>query len=298
MVRVTIEQLLKQCVDYLKINGVRDFPVLDAQLILCKVLGVGKLYLVTHKDEKLDMSAAESCMELIRLRAKGMPVQYIIGEQEFMSLPFKVTPDVLIPRPDTEILVEHVIEECQAWAEEDIRIMDIGTGSGCIAVSLAYYIKNSRVWAVDISPRALDVCRWNAKQNGVDQRVCLVQQDILKGFPQADEGMLFDVIVSNPPYIPTNAIDELQTEVKDYEPRTALDGGQDGLLFYRSLVSEMHKYLKPGGLAAFEVGHNQSDDVAQLMEKSGYYDNIKIIRDLAGIKRVVSARKLIVPQLE
>jgi len=285
--KVTIKNLLIQSVQYLKKRGVENNSVLDAQLILGHILKVDRLYLAIHGEQQLNENVVEQYCKMIEQRAEGMPVQYIIGEQEFMSLPFKVTPDVLIPRSDTEILVEHIIEKYKN--ADEIEIMDIGTGSGCIAVSLAYYLR-SQVTAVDISPKALDIAQWNAKINGVENKMTFIQKDILSGFPENIKEASFDVIVSNPPYIQSHVIGQLQREVKDYEPRLALDGGADGLVFYRKIIREAPQYLKCKGLLALEVGHDQSEQLMQLMEETDKYGDIEVVKDLGGINRVVSAR--------
>lgn len=287
----TIKALLKESIQYLKSNGVENNTILDAQLILSHILNVDRLYLTVHGDETLNEEIINQYRQLIKLRATGMPLQYIVGRQEFMSLPFKVTTDVLIPRGDTEILVECIIKEYRkAKKHNQVSIMDIGTGSGCIAVSLAYYISNSTVWAVDVSAKALKIAQYNAELNGVNRYISFVQHDILKSFPEVIAENSLDVIVSNPPYISTEVIGQLQKEVKDYEPQLALDGGADGLIFYRKIIDEAHPYLKSHGMLAFEVGHDQSDDVAELIESNGHYANIEVVKDLAGINRVVIAR--------
>jgi release factor glutamine methyltransferase len=289
---ITIDELLKQSVKYLANHGVENSTVLDAQLILGHILKVDRLYLIVHKDEQLDAEAIEEYHNLLQLRAQGMPLQYITGIQEFMSLPFDITTDVLIPRGDTEILVEHIISKCKECRGNDkISIMDIGTGSGCIAVSLAYYIGNSRVYAVDVSEKALDIARKNAELNKVMGKVSFIQKDILTGFPKLPTEEGADIIVSNPPYIKTDIIDTLQVEVKKYEPHLALDGGLDGLVFYRTIIQQADEHLRPGGLLAFEVDHDQSDQVVQLIEKTKMYKDIEVIKDLSGINRVVAAIK-------
>ncbi|MDK2800339.1 MAG: release factor glutamine methyltransferase [Clostridiales bacterium] len=291
VMETTIKALLKESIQYLKSNGVENNTILDAQLILSHILNVDRLYLTVHGDETLNEEIINQYRQLIKLRATGMPLQYIVGRQEFMSLPFKVTTDVLIPRGDTEILVECIIKEYRkAKKHNQVSIMDIGTGSGCIAVSLAYYISNSTVWAVDVSAKALKIAQYNAELNGVNRYISFVQHDILKSFPEVIAENSLDVIVSNPPYISTEVIGQLQKEVKDYEPQLALDGGADGLIFYRKIIDEAHPYLKSHGMLAFEVGHDQSDDVAELIESNGHYANIEVVKDLAGINRVVIAR--------
>ncbi|MBZ4646917.1 MAG: protein-(glutamine-N5) methyltransferase, release factor-specific [Clostridia bacterium] len=293
IMELTIRELLNQSIRYLKNNGVENNAVLDAQLILSHILNVDRLYLTLHRDKRLEEDTINQYNKLLKLRAEGMPLQYITETQEFMSLPFKVTPDVLIPRGDTEILVEYIVDQCKDIEDKKhVHIMDIGAGSGCITVSLAYYIKNSRLWAVDVSSKALEISRYNARLNGVDNKISFIQHDILEGFPEDKIEGLLDIVVSNPPYIPSKVIDSLQKEVKDYEPHLALDGGEDGLKFYRKIIAEAYKYLKPEGLLAFEVGHDQSSSVAKIMEQNGSYNSIEIIRDLAGINRVVTAKRI------
>ncbi len=287
----TIELLLRQGINELKNNSVEN-SVLDAQLLLCHILNCDRLYLITYADKKIDTQIVVEYKQVIKQRIKGMPVQYIIGKQEFMSLPFYVTKDVLIPRADTEILVEYVIEKYKQEAyDNQLTAIDIGTGSGCIAVSLAYYLNCITVWGVDISSDALAVAQKNATKNNVQQKIRFVKQDILQ--PKANQMLPtnVDIVVSNPPYIPARTIKTLQTEVKTYEPYHALDGGSDGLLFYPILIKRAIKQLKPAGLLALEVGHDQSILVKDIIEQSGAYHNVTVHKDLAGIGRVVTAEK-------
>lgn len=252
---------------------------LDARILMCHVLKCDKLYLTVHRDDVPDDYITESFFELIDRRCKNEPLGYIIGTKEFMSLDFCVNSNVLIPRPDTEILVERVIREINA---PEPVIIDMCTGSGAIAVSLAKYIPKAEVTGLDISPGALEVAKHNAALNGVD--VSFALHDVLKPYT----GVTADAVVSNPPYIPTAELVELESNVIDYEPHLALDGGDDGLLFYRAIVSNISSCLKPGGLLAFEVGCGLADEVASLMEKD--FKDITIEKDLAGIERVVYAR--------
>ncbi len=285
----TIQELLKQSIQYLKSYGVEN-SILDAQLILSHILKVERLYLVTHNNKELDEEVIKQYNQLISLRVQGIPVQHILGKQEFMSLPFKVTKDVLIPRADTEILVEKMIEKYAHYSRDRQLIgMDIGTGSGCIAISLAQYIHTIHLYALDISHKALEIAKENATLNGVEDSITFIQHDILEGIPQTEGNVLLDFIVSNPPYIPTEMINTLQTEVKNYEPYRALDGGDDGLIFYRIIIKQAKQHLKNGGLLALEVGHDQSIDVKKLIEQTGQYEKIETIKDLAGIDRVIMA---------
>lgn len=262
----------------LKLSDI-DAPVVVAGAILCFCLGCDKAFLYSHDDYVLSEAERESYFDAIKRRMTGEPLQYITGSQEFMSLDFLVTPGVLIPRQDTEILVEAVIQAVKN--KENTTILDIGTGSGCIAISLAHFIKNCSVTAVDISKDALEVAQKNALRCGVEDRITFIESDLLSNISKCE----FDVIVSNPPYIPAQEVETLESQVKDFEPRTALDGGKDGMDFYRRITKDAGSFLKSDGLLAFEVGFNQSRQVAEIMRES--FKDIKIKKDLAGIERVV-----------
>jgi len=235
------------------------------------------------------MQAVGNFFELVKRRIKGEPIQYIIGCQEFMGMDFRVDQRVLIPRRDTEILVEHVIRKVKEF-EGPVHIVEVGTGSGAIAVSLAANLPKARVTAIDIDSGALEVAKGNATLHRVQERIVFLQGDLFEPLKDGPETGRFDVLVSNPPYIPTVEIETLEVQVKDYEPRIALDGGWDGLDFYKRLASLAPGYLKPGALWAVEVGYNQADAVKGILEKVGIYTEIQLIKDLSGIDRVVSAR--------
>ena len=204
-----------------------------------------------------------------------------------MGLDFYVQEGVLIPRPDTEPLVEEIIELCKS--KENLSILDIGTGSGAITISLAKYLKTSKVKSFDISDIALEIGKKNAISNEVDDRVEFIKSDLFSSIE--NKNIKFDVIVSNPPYIPKKDIETLHTQVKDYEPYTALEGGEDGLDFYRSITEQSRMYLKENGILAYEVGHDQAEDVSEIMKKNGY-TKIYTKKDLQGIDRVVIGYKL------
>jgi release factor glutamine methyltransferase len=265
---------------------ISETAALDTELLVCHVLGITKLNILMEPDRPVKAEDAEMLRALFKRRAEGFPVQYLIGTEGFMGLEFNVTPSVLIPRPDTELLVEKIIE--LADNRKGMRILDIGTGSGAIAVSLAYYLKSSQVETVDISEDATEVARGNAEKNGVAGRVKFLSGDV---FGPVAEGTKYDVIVSNPPYIPSEDIDGLQIEVAVHEPRLALDGGLDGYDFYRRIIDEAPAYLNEEGILAFETGHDQARTIADLMEKSGNYEKLSIHKDLAGIERVVVGYK-------
>ncbi len=275
MVGYTIGDALREGIALLN-EAELETASLDARILICHVLGCDSLYLTVHRDDVMDDKARDKYFDYISRRIDKEPVSYITGTKEFMSLEFKVTPDVLIPRPDTEILVEKVISETK-----DIPcpyIIDMCTGSGAIAVSLARYIKGSTVTALDISPSALEIAKFNAESNGAN--VSFELHDAYK--PYCAKA---DALVSNPPYIPTGDIAELEPNVVHYEPHLALDGGSDGLEFYRAITENAPRCLKSGGVLAFEVGMGQADDVEMIMKP--LFENITREKDLAGIDRVV-----------
>lgn len=275
MVGYTIGDALREGIALLNEVNI-ETASLDARILICSVLGCDSLYLTVHRDSVMEEEAKNTYFDYILRRRANEPVSYITGSKEFMSLEFKVSPDVLIPRPDTEILVEKVISETKSIPHP--YIIDMCTGSGAIAVSLARYIEGSRVTALDISPSALDIARLNAKANGAD--VCFELHDVYKPYLAKA-----DVLVSNPPYIPSGDMASLETNVAKFEPHLALDGGSDGLDFYRAITENASHTLRKGGLLAFEVGMGQAEDVEMIMKPS--FENITRVRDLAGIDRVV-----------
>ena len=288
---VTIQKIIKEGLDIL---GDKDYlnPLLDVQLLLCYTLNVDKIYIYTHRDEVLDPEIVDKFYKLIEVRKKGYPLQYIIGHQEFMGLDFKVKEGVLVPRPDTEILVEGIIDKVNSGYfknRDNVRILDIGTGSGAITLSLAYYIKNAMVYSIDISEDALKIAKENCENLDLTQRVTFLKGDLFKPLDAIKDFDKLDIIVSNPPYIPSKDIDHLQREVSQYEPRLALDGGVDGLDFYREIIDNSHKYLKSEGLLAFEIGYDQGKDLKKLLVDNKHFKNIEIKKDLSGHDRCVMA---------
>ena len=252
----------------------------DAELLLMHTLGKDRAWLLTHPDEPIAIPDLNHYQEKISRRADHEPIQYIIGEQEFYGLAFRVTPAVLIPRPETEHLVEAALDRLPH--QQPIRIADIGTGSGAIAVALAHHLPLAQISALDISPPALAVARENAARHQVAGRIDFLESDLLS----AVQGEIFDAIVSNPPYVSTK--EELEPQVRDYEPAAALYAGEQGLDIYRRLVPKAHAALKPGGWLMMEIGHDQSEALASLL--SGW-DSVEFIRDLQSIPRVAIARK-------
>lgn len=250
----------------------------DAWLLMSAVCRIDRNFYYVYGNEEMKEEQEKEYMALLEKRAERIPLQYITGEQDFMGLTFKVNSGVLIPRQDTETLVEEALKAVTPGME----VLDLCTGSGCIAVSLAKFVPGARVQGVDISPEAVKVSEENARRNGVNVHFFLSDM-----FGQV-EGK-FDVIVSNPPYIPTGEIQGLMPEVKDFEPHLALDGKEDGLWFYRILAGEGKKYLKPGGTLMVEIGCDQGKDVSRIFKDNGYCD-IKVRKDLAGLDRVVTGK--------
>ena len=272
---------LKELMDFsnkiLSAKGIESAG-LDTRLLLCKWLGKEQPYLFSHREEEFDDPSG--FFALLHRRADFEPMQYILGTAEFMGLAFAVNPHVLIPRPDTETLVSYAVQEI---ADSPARLFEIGTGSGCIVISILKACPHATAVAAELSAQALEAARQNAAAHGVEKRVRFVQMDILKDFITEET----DWIVSNPPYIPHGDIPSLMPDVRLFEPHAALDGGADGLDFYRRIVPAAKGVLRRGGRLAFEVGHTQSAAVQQLMRQNGFRD-VTALHDLAGIERVVA----------
>lgn len=286
---MTVEQLLKKGIEILQ-EGDLSNPFLDAQLLLCYALNVDKIYIYTQKDRQVNEENVDNFLRLVDKRKSGYPLQYIIRKQEFMGLDFFVKEGVLVPRPDTEILVEtviNIVEKGQFKDKDELKIVDIGAGSGAITLSLAHYIKNAFVYSVDISEEALKVAKKNCDNMNLQDRVKFLQGDLLNPLKEYNLLKNIDIIVSNPPYIPSKDIEDLQTEVSKYEPRLALDGGEDGLKYYRRIIEQSTDYLVDGGLLAFEIGYDQGKEVSELLRQNKNFEDIRVIKDLAGHDRVV-----------
>ncbi len=281
---ISINQALKETVG--KLEGIATTPLLDAQVLLSNVLQKDRLYIILNGDKILTKDEYNEYNKMIDLRLQGVPVQYIVKKQEFMGLDFMVDKGVLIPRPDTEILVEKVLSHIKK--DKEYRIIDIGTGSGAITVSLAKYIEKSYVYSVDISEKAIEIAKTNAEKHGVLSKINFLQGSLFEPIENIGIKGKIDILVSNPPYIPSKDIENLQVEVSKYEPKIALDGGEDGLDFYRKIIYHSRNYLKKGGYIALEVGHDQAQRVKEIMESYEEYVDIEITKDLAGIDRVVS----------
>lgn len=279
----TIGRILKWTEQYFKDKDIES-PRLDAEVLLAHVLEKQRIYLYVHFDEPLQPGELAAYREMIKKRVLRVPVAQILGEKEFMGLTFKVTADTLVPRPDTEILVQAAVDRLRAMAgEEPLRFADIGTGSGAICLSVLHYLSDTVADTVDISPAARAVAEENAASLGLADRITFHTGDLL----QPLSGISFAAILSNPPYIPEADIATLAPEVRLKEPHTAFSGGQDGLDFYRRLAKEAPAMLVPGGFTAFEVGIHQAGDVADLLKANPLIDRTEILPDYAGIDRVV-----------
>ncbi len=293
---MTYRELYEEGMARLKAAEVKE-EELTARLMLEYLCHTDRNYLLAHGDERVTGDIVEQYTGMIDERAKHIPLQYITNEQEFMGLKYYVNQDVLIPRQDTECLVEEAMREIQ----DGMAVLDMCTGSGCIIISLIKYKNHIRAVATDISERALGVARHNSLEHGVTEQLRLVQSDLfeneeeirraLRFLTDAEQGQgdRFDFILSNPPYIRSDVIEGLDAEVKDHEPRIALDGTADGLYFYRKIVDQARAFLVPGGKIFLEIGYDQGDAVTEILKKNGYAD-IQVTKDLAGLDRVVSAR--------
>jgi release factor glutamine methyltransferase len=264
-----------------------DSPALTADLLLGFVLGWDRVRLLSHPEHEMGEELWDRLRRLTHRRANGEPLQYLTGEQEFYGLAFKVTPAVLIPRPETEILVEKAIDLIGNYASPNARFADIGTGSGCIAVSVAYHVPAATGWAVDVSAVALEIARENAARHGVGNRIHFEQSDLLECF---DRKPCLDFIFCNPPYVALDEYDSLPTEVKNHEPHEALFGGASGLDVYRRLVPEAATRLVAGGYLLLEAGAGQAPQIGRFMQNEGLSLQ-QVLNDLQGIPRCLIGHK-------
>jgi len=279
----TIGQEMETAMAKLAQAGV-DTPQLDAEVLMAQIIGEQRVYVITHPDRVLSEDEQHRYREAVTRRANREPLAYITGKREFWALSFEIVPGVLVPRPETEVLIEAVLSTLRA--RENPLIADIGAGSGIVAVTLAYELPDAIVYATDISPVALDITKKNAARHQVELRVDVIEGDLLDPLPDEVKGKL-DAVVSNPPYIPSDEIGRLQPEIAIFEPREALDGGVDGMYYHRRILETSKEWLKPGGWVHIEIGIGQGEAVSSYARELGY-KNIRITNDLAGIERVVS----------
>ncbi|MCD2501485.1 peptide chain release factor N(5)-glutamine methyltransferase [Clostridium sp. NSJ-145] len=276
-----IGELLQEGSSILKEAAV-DTYMLDSQLLLGKVINKDKLYLITNRDKEISKKNEKEYFELIEKRKNKMPIKYILKSAEFMGLDFNVEEGVLIPRPDTEILVEETLKYIPQ--DESMNVCDLCCGSGAIGIALASFRKNINIDLIDYYDTPMKVTESNIVKHNLKDRAKFVKSDLLKVV--INQNKKYKILVSNPPYIKDEVIPTLMDDVKDYEPHTALSGGEDGLIFYRRIIDESSKVLEDDGILAFEIGHDQGEEVKKLMINSGYSD-VRIVKDLAGLDRVV-----------
>jgi release factor glutamine methyltransferase len=288
MVKCTIEKLLK---DGLNMIEKRDYnnPFLDVQLILSHLINKDRIYLHMNKDEEVKSDVSKKYYDMVERRNIGYPLQYMINSQEFMGLDFFVQEGVLIPRSDSEILVEKILNLVNntELRNKTINILDIGTGSGAIALSLGYFLKNSLVTAIDISDIAIETAKINADKLGLSN-VLIKKSDVFGDVKNAKSNEKYDIVVSNPPYIEKSVIENLQTEVSKYEPKLALDGGVDGLDYYRRIVEVYGFIHSDKSILSVEIGYNQKKEVLKIFEDAGIFSFIESDKDLSGNDRVVT----------
>jgi release factor glutamine methyltransferase len=281
----TVGRLLDWTATFLAQKG-SESPRLDTEVLLAHALGCKRIELYTRHDEVAPDDARQRFKGLIQERVKGCPVAYLVGRKEFYSLPLEVSRAVLIPRPDTETVVDECLRLAKDMAEP--RVLDVGTGSGCLAVAVAKYHKAARVTAVDVSPEALAVAARNAAAHGVAERVRFLEGDLFAPLPA---GAAFDFVLSNPPYIPHGDLATLPAGVRDYEPHRALDGGPDGFAVFDRLFAGAFAFLEPGGHLIVEIGSPQERPAREKIGGHGGYELADTVHDSSGHPRVLRARR-------
>ena len=287
----TIKELLLVTADYLKKKDI-DSPRLTSEILLAHQLNIDRVTLYLNFDQPLTEKELSGYRTLIQRRTKREPLQYITGTQEFWSLEFAVTPQVLIPRPETELLVEQAIERLKVFSAVENnthRILDLGTGCGVIAISLAKEVQQAKIWATDISAGALKLARLNAERHGVTDKISFIQGNLWE--PLLDQGVTFDIILSNPPYIASEEFKGLSPEVRDYEPRLALDGREGGMHFIEKIISEAPAFMNPGGWIMLEMAPGQTEKALGLIGEITDYGEKTRIKDYSHLYRVVMAQR-------
>jgi len=295
-IRLDVRSALKESMARLRSARVPSHT-LAAELLLMHALGRDRTWIYSHPDEIVDSAAAEKLFSLVARRAAGEPVQYLTGKQEFWGLEFEVTPAVLIPRPETEHVIEVALERLGTRGikikmdtgepSAPLRIADVGTGSGCIAIALARELPHASFVAADISAAALEVAKINSARHAVASQIEFLETDLLSSLSDAAEK--FDMIVSNPPYISREEKHSLQREVRDHEPHAALFGGPNGVEIYRRLIDQARNLLHPGGILVLELGHDSHTRVRAMLDHSRAWRDVRVTNDLAEIPRVLSA---------
>ena len=279
-----LSSAITEAAERLRSSSARGDARLDAETLLMHILGRDRAYLYAHPELELACHELTKYHEALTRRSSGEPLQYITGRQEFWGFDLRVTPAVLIPRPETEHAVETALELLRGI--QSPHIVDVGTGSGCIALALASEMPEATIEAVDIAPEALDVASANAERLGFARRIRFAQSDLLEIFLQSTAA--FDLVVSNPPYVGKNEADKLQIEVRQHEPHAALFGGAEGLDIYRRLIPQAHQVLKTNGWLVMEIGYSQEQAIRDLLTE---WQDVHSVQDLQGIQRVMVARK-------
>ena len=261
-----------------------ESPSLEIQMMIAKVIEKDRLYIMLNLEEDIDESKVEIIKTMIDKRKNSYPLQYILGEREFWGMDFKVSEGVLIPRQDTEILIEETLKKLKDNKHKsNLKGFEIGVGSGIISITLLKEIETLTMIGVDINDKAIELTKANALKHEVSDRLCILNSNL---FEKINKENQFDFIISNPPYIETKVIDSLKEDIKQHEPKLALDGGEDGLDFYRAIIEQSKSYISPEGFIAFEIGYNQGEAVKKIFVENGY-PNVTIAKDLAGFDRVV-----------
>jgi release factor glutamine methyltransferase len=287
---MTLTETLNSAAIILSTAGITNAR-LDAEVLLAHIIRKDRVWLITHRDDVLGDNPQQDFDDAIRRRIRREPLQHIIGSQEFWGLEFKVTPDVLIPRPETEFIIEAALAIVHK-RNQQVRIIDLCTGSGCIAVSLAKELTSANVIATDASEKALAVARENARNHGVADRIRYLEGDLFDPLEELDIRGQIDFIVSNPPYVRAGDMATLQPEVKDYEPLMALIAGPEGTEIAQRIIKHATEYLKKNGALIMEMGLGQAEALTNMVEATGTYAKPEILKDLAGIERVLVARKV------
>jgi release factor glutamine methyltransferase len=285
---VTIAETIQKAAGRLAAHKVPNAR-LDAELLLCHALGRDRAWLLIHMQDALDDRGLRIFEQAVDRRSVREPLQYIIGTQEFWGLPFKVTPDVLIPRPETEFVVEAALKAISGILAP--VIIDLCTGSGCIAISIAKDVAQARIFATDRSDAALDIARQNARQNSVAERVRFLEGDLFSPLEEMDLRKGVDVIVANPPYIRNEELPTLQPEVRDFEPEMALIAGPEGTEVAERIIRQAPDYLRAGGSLIMEMGLGQTDALRKIAKETAKYGSVEIVKDLAGIDRVIAVQR-------
>lgn len=287
----TVRRILEWTSGFFKRKNVEPAR-LSAELILAHVLGLPRIKLYTDYERQLSEKDLAACRDLVKRAGEEEPIAYLTGTAPFFNLDFHVTRDVLIPRPDTETLVENVLQFVRHQGGfEAPRVLDLCTGSGCIAAAIAYHLKAAVVTATEISAPAVEVARANVERLGLSGRVLVEQGDLFEPLTRMVDIQPFNLIVSNPPYIPTAQVATLDRSVKDYEPLQALDGGPDGLTIHRRILAEAPARLTPGGRIFLEIAFDQGELAQQVMSEYPAFDEVRILKDYGGRDRVVTARR-------